>query len=485
MPCPTPARLAFTLGVVLWLFAGTAEAQVPVGLEGLPGGTHVASPRAAEAPGAALASVAYAYTESVLGAASDSHQRAAGTIGIGYALRRWLGAGLAFEGRGDFHTGPRDRGLATSTRLATRHAVDLGPRLALGLATLVRFPGADSIGRGLSATSPQLSALAGYVPTPRSALSVSAGYRLDRSRHALEDPLELSPPDRLAAELQDYDAVPVGALFSWRARRTNVSLEWSWDVGIGSGAPAPLESPMRLAVAAQTSLGGRLLLGFFAGASPSARPALDRLVRVEPRLWIGLSLGVAFGASPPAPAVERPAEAAPESAPRRVRVALRVIDASGAPIAGARVSFEVDGAMRGSQADNAGRTSVDGVEGETLDVLVEAKDFAPRSVEVALGTLPLAAGAEQVVTLESTLPAGEIKGKIRSLRGGPLVARIEVVERGESVMSQPDGNFRLTVPPGSYTLRITAERHETQERSVRVEQLGVAILVIDLRRLPP
>jgi hypothetical protein len=485
MPCPTPARLAFTLGVVLWLFAGTAEAQVPVGPEGLPGGAHVASPRPAEVPGAALASVAYAYTESVLGSA-DTHQRAAGTLGVGYALRRWLGLGIALEGRSDFHSAPRDRGLATSTRLATRHAFDVHERLALGLAALVRFPGADGVARGLSATSPQLLALAGYAPTRSTALSISAGYRLDRSRHALDDPFELSPPDRLAAELQAYDALPVGALFALRAGSTNLSLEWSWDVGVGSGAPAALESPMRIALAAQATLGRRLLVGCFAGASPSARPELDRLVRVEPRLWAGLSLGVAFGSPQAATAAERPVAAAPgASPPRRVRVALRVVDASGAPIAGARVSFDIDGAVRGSTADEAGRTSVDGVEGETLDVLVEAKDFAPRTVRVDLGAMPLATGAEQLVTLASTLPEGEIKGKVRSLRGGPLVARIEVVERGESVMSQPDGNFRLTVPPGSYTLRITADRHETQQRSVRVEQLGVAILVIDLRRLAP
>jgi hypothetical protein len=145
------------------------------------------------------------------------------------------------------------------------------------------------------------------------------------------------------------------------------------------------------------------------------------------------------------------------------------------------VSFERDGALRGSTTDDGGHTELEGIAGETLDVRVEARDFASHDLQV-----PLVAGAaEQVVTLQSTLPEGEIKGKVRSLRGGPLVARIEVVERGEAVTSQPDGNFKLTVPPGAYTLRITAERHETQERSVRVEQLGVAILVIDLRRLPP
>ena len=80
------------------------------------------------------------------------------------------------------------------------------------------------------------------------------------------------------------------------------------------------------------------------------------------------------------------------------------------------------------------------------------------------------------------LPPGEIKGRVRSLRGPALSARIEVLELHEAVTSDASGRFRIDVPPGSYTLHISAEGHEPQQRSVEVEQNGVSILVIDLRR---
>jgi hypothetical protein len=490
---PAPAKRAFSLGVVLWLVAGgllggllapaaLAAQPAPVGADGLAGGQWVASAFASPAPGAGLASLEYAYTESVLGT-GDSHQRAAGTVGVGYELQRWFAAGLALEGRGDFHASPTDRGLAASTRLATRHALDVGARLALALATLVHFPGADGVARGLRATSPQFSALAAFAPSTRSALALTAGYRVDRSRHALADPFELSAPDRLAAEIAAHDALPVGALLSLRSGEVTWALEWSWDLGIGAGAPSVAQAPMRLGVVAQTPLGQRMLLGGFAGASPGARPSFERLVRIEPRVWAGLTLGFTFGeAAPVEPPASRPAvREAQAAAPRRVRVTLHIVDAAGDPIAQARVSQQRDGAWRGSAADEQGRVTLSGADGETVDILVEAKDFAPRELRVQLTS----GAPEHEVTLQSTLPPGEIKGKVRSLRGGPLVARIEVVELGAAVVSQPDGTFRVPVPPGAYTLRITAERHEAQQRSVRVEQLGVAILVIDLRRLAP
>jgi hypothetical protein len=253
-------------------------------------------------------------------------------------------------------------------------------------------------------------------------------------------------------------------------------------VGLGDAAPTAAQSPMRVVAGAQAHLGSRALVGGFVGVSPSARPSFDRLVRIEPRVWVGLSAGFTFGA-PSVPArADAPRVVQPEQvAPRRVRVALRIVDASGEPIAGARVSHLRGGAWQGSEADAEGSTELSGMEGETFDVLVEAKDFASRELAIQM----VWGAGEQTVTLQSTLPPGEIKGRVRSLRGNPLVARIEVVELGTSVISQPDGTFRFAVPPGAYTLRISAERHEPQERSVRVEQLGVAILVIDLRRLAP
>jgi hypothetical protein len=63
-----------------------------------------------------------------------------------------------------------------------------------------------------------------------------------------------------------------------------------------------------------------------------------------------------------------------------------------------------------------------------------------------------------------------------------LSAQIEVLPLGQKVEADAKGAFVLDVPPGSYTVVVRAEGHETQERPAEVEQNGVTILVIDLRR---
>ena len=44
------------------------------------------------------------------------------------------------------------------------------------------------------------------------------------------------------------------------------------------------------------------------------------------------------------------------------------------------------------------------------------------------------------------------------------------------------GEFEVEVPPGAYEVVIEADGHESQRRRVTVEQLGVTVLNVDLRR---
>ena len=45
-----------------------------------------------------------------------------------------------------------------------------------------------------------------------------------------------------------------------------------------------------------------------------------------------------------------------------------------------------------------------------------------------------------------------------------------------------NGEFELEVPPGAYEVVIEANGHDVQRRRVTVEQLGVTVLNVDLRR---
>jgi hypothetical protein len=466
------------LCLALWA-AGSAEAQATrVAPDGLPGGQHVPSAFAAGDKGAALVSLELAHTEA-LASGANSHERVQASVAAGVMFRRWLALSAALTGRYDIHHGgpESDGGLATSTRIATRHSFDLGPKSALGLATGLAFPAADSLSRGLKALSPEASLVGSHALFPRGELSLKAGYRHDRSQHAVAEPFALSADDRLAAQLASYDTALLGALLAGRAGKLAWSLEWSWDVGVGSGAPEPLASPMRVELAAQALLRERVLVGGHLGASPSSRPAFSELVRIEPRFWLGVSCGLTFGREPSRPqaAPARATQSETTALAQRQSAELRVLDADGRPVADARI--RVGDRADERTVDAEGRAVFEGPAGDVLMLHVTAEGFQPGDVE-----LVLEAGETRVVTLERKLPEGEIKGSVRSLRGGPLVATITVMELERSVTSAADGTFRVDVPPGSYTVRISAEGHEAQERPVRVEQLGVAILVIDLRR---
>jgi len=89
---------------------------------------------------------------------------------------------------------------------------------------------------------------------------------------------------------------------------------------------------------------------------------------------------------------------------------------------------------------------------------------------------------EPQVAPPPSLPPGQIRGRVRSLRGGALRAKVEVQPLGQTFDTDAKGAFVIDVPPGRYTVHVHAEGHETQERPAEVEQDGVTILVIDLRR---
>ena len=95
---------------------------------------------------------------------------------------------------------------------------------------------------------------------------------------------------------------------------------------------------MRVRLAAQTRLAERYVPGVELGVSPSARPSLDWLARIEPRVWFALNFGVVF---------ERARPAHPSAAPTTTELAddeqekalldVRVVDPAGAAVDGASV----------------------------------------------------------------------------------------------------------------------------------------------------
>ena len=93
----------------------------------------------------------------------------------------------------------------------------------------------------------------------------------------------------------------------------------------------------------------------------------------------------------------------------------------------------------------------------------------------------LSAGASTplAISLERRLPAGQLRGLVRSLAGIPLDATIWI-EPTRQELRASQGRFETDVAPGSYKLLISMPGYITQKRAVLVEDNGVTVLNVDL-----
>lgn len=479
---PTPRLLCLGLVLAPWLLPQPARAQEPVPAiapDGLGGGRYVAAGLDGERPSLRLAgTVGYGFTESVLGE-GDRHDRAAGELAIAWVMAPWLQATIAGELRVDRHSpdGPgRETGLLGSTRLATRHVLRLGSRAALGFAPKVIFPGADRTSRGFRAASYELLALFSARLPGAIELSLNGGYRFDRSRFAVKDALELAPAQRLAASLSQQDACLLGALISWPVNAYRLSAEWSWEPAL-RGRVHALESPMRVRAAVQRVIGERYVPGLELGVDASQRPTFLGLTRIEPRVWARVGLAVFLERRQPERATApgeplAPEQSAPEPAALRA-LQLRVVDASGQPIAGARVWLSGDRERSSSRTDAEGNVTLRVSEG-AVSITIEADGYEPIERTLAGNA------SDSTLALKPELPAGEIKGAVRNLAGDPVHASVTVLPQAMTVKTDARGQFAIGVAPGDYTLKIVADGYEPQERRAQVELRGVTIVVVDL-----
>jgi hypothetical protein len=466
--------------LMCWKTTRPARAEAPEELiapSGLTGGRYVGSAWPAVKAVRMAGTVGYGFTEAVLGQ-NDAHHRIALELGAAWIAAPWFQIALAGEVRMDHHTPERDTGWIGSSQIATRHAFELGESTAVAFAPRVLFPGAESLERGLKATSAELAALITQRFPHGVELSASLGYRIDRSRQAMEQPEQVVPSQRLAASMSQHDAYQMGLLGSLPVGAFQLSAEWSWDITAG-GTPNAAQSPMRVRAAMQRQLGTRWLPGLELGVDTSTRPAFTGVLRVEPRLWARVSLVVRldgtrhsnvrvpkYGAQPPQPAPDVSVEPAVRT------LALAVMDPLGEPIADARVTA----GGRAYRTDGAGRVVIE-LAPDTRELSVEAPGYEPVSQHLGAET----ATAQRVV-LTPPDPGSEIKGVVRNLASEPLAARIEVLPVGKRATTDREGQFVIRIAPGDYKLRISADGYEPQERPAQVEPSGVTIIVVDLKR---
>ena len=80
-------------------------------------------------------------------------------------------------------------------------------------------------------------------------------------------------------------------------------------------------------------------------------------------------------------------------------------------------------------------------------------------------------------------PRGQLRGIVRSFRGSTVDADVNV-DGGDKDLRAEQGRFELDVTPGVHEVRISARGYTTQVRRVRVEENGVTLLNIDLKKAP-
>lgn len=463
--------LSILCGASLARAEGARDQDLPAS-DALPGIHRVGIARTA--PAAVAGTFGYGFTEPQP-AARGTHHRLSLRAAAAVPVASWLGVGAVVDGRYDQHRD--DSGGLVDTALQARLSADLGA-WQLGGSIVGRLPGAESFGAMTRGASLDVQALLSTTLGPVR-IAGMGGYRLNRSGANERNAARLSPGDRLALGVSDFDSLLFGVGIEAWLGKNELLVEVSADPLLGSRVPGFLQSPLRLAAGVRRAVSARLSFECLAVASLSKQPDLSAgapLVPNEPRISAFGGLRYQFS---PQQADPKPIAHRPQPVPSRSvgpRLELLVRDEQGAPVANPS-AFTLGGERRDLVCDDGGRCHLEDAPIGELVVHIEAPDFEP-----AERTLTLQAGApSQVeVRLSAVPPPSQLRGMVRSLDGKAVLARVRVEPSGAVVHVDDTGAFQLDLPPGGYDVVIEAPGYVTQRRHVQVEQKGVLILNADL-----
>lgn len=517
-------RWRLALLSVLLLAHGPAAAEPTLArhaLGALPGVYRVST---AEPDGGGLAfytGAGYGYAASVFGT-DDTHHRATGSFAASFGPVSWLSLGLRMDGRLDQHSEqiPRPDGTTTEVtddglvgdprflaqvRTSLDHSWHLGGRLALW------FPGSEAPSLVLGATTTDALATLTFAPPGGPLrLGLEAGFRLDRSAESASNADALSQADRLSLGVSDSNAVLLGAGATFRTGNVEILGELTWDVLVGANAPSLRESPLRLAAGVRVplldNLAAQIVLESNLARLPTAAPG-EPLVPYEPRISMAVGLHYRFGTPPRAQpgsgdTSDGPGRPGTPDAAKSGVIHGRVQGAGGVAVPSAVVTVASASAQPAATGDVApaanpgspaltpaftteaavdaeGRFRVADVPSGPVTVTARAEGFEPvtRSLTVEPG------GEHEVdIALERALPPGQLRGFVRSFGGRPVAATLTIEPLGQTITAGANGAFEIDVAPGRYEVVIRAPGYREQRRSVTIEEGGVLILNVDLRR---
>ncbi|WP_236606135.1 carboxypeptidase-like regulatory domain-containing protein [Sandaracinus amylolyticus] len=434
----------------------------------------------------------------------STRYRLVGALAGSFSPVPWLGIGLQIQGRWDdvTHGTQSDGGLLGFPMLTLRLAAEPIEGLGIGLDGAVWMYGSDAPSLAPESTSVRGRAVGSYRARlgedMHLTVTAAVGGLLDNSRAATPRSVSdrLSDEDRLSLGVSDFHAVLAGVGGILRVGIVEALAELSWRILVGDGAPSVGGSPLHLVLGARVRAFEELLeLGLYADVlasevQPSFIASGGPAAPIDPRFTITLTAGLRFGVGPSAGdggagGGEEDGEQGGRDEGLRPTGALtgRVVDESGAPVAGATIEVHpADGtAPLTTTSDADGRWTVEGVPAGSARVVVrrDGRDPFETTVEVVAGSAPIEVATRMTVTL----PPGEIRGTIQGSDGRPLAgASIRIQPLGIELSTDADGAFEAAVPPGRYDVEVRAPGHRAQTRHVEVVERGVVLLNAQLLR---
>jgi hypothetical protein len=381
-------------------------------------------------------------------------------------------------------------------------------------------PGNKAPSVAASATSLDLLGLAS-LPAGPGRVSIQAGFRLDRSAKSVDNIARLSLQDRVSLGVSDYNELIAGAQLSIPAGKAWLGAELSAEAFVGSpptGSANLNEGSllMRAGVTAGTRVADQWeLVAFVEGAKVPGVQAVQvqsmsiPIIPYEPVISGGIGLIARFGGDSKRLLTKQLAcwETAegckPDERPLLVEVEGTVVDDTGKPMVGAKVSLQghvytgaiaptitdakgeyrfkdVQVGRRVTTPSQSGAKTEEKVDETSLDVAVELSDKKPGSA-----TIEKPHGGTTTVPPIELLPAvkpGELKGVVRTQAGKAIDKAIVTVSPGDKkTETGADGTFAMDLPPGHYKVTVKAPGTAPQELDVTIDPDGVALKEFVLR----
>lgn len=462
------------------------------GDRGMPAVLRVGVPVPAPDKVALAASAGYGFIDTAFDL-DNPGSRLRGSLGTSVAVLPFLLLGADARGHMDLFSAADDQkriNFYGEPRLTARLHMPASEALYWGVQLDARLVGEKAPDVDFDSTSPSIRGLFGARLAPNTWLGAELGFHLDNTAHSLPARVVISSADRISVGASSSPGIPWGVGVSHRLDSGLELLgELRGEVLIGRNAPGVFESPWSFGLGARQPVTDNLDALLSADVSLSARPDLDLdvYVPVEPRAGILLTAIFRFGAENQEPTLEKPVvkpkppekkveEAPPEPEIPTEPVQGTVVDEGGRPLADVSVTLTREGAEPIEE-----RSYANGA--------FEFKEIPEGAVELTFKTagydevkLSIEQGQEREreVVLYPSLPAGQVRGQVRDLKGEPIQAKITISPGDEEIEVGADGSFELELAPGSYTVSFEHPDLSPQKRFIRVQDRGVVILNIAL-----